>query len=187
MTGAAPAQNASERLVALERGSTTEEALAFFDSLPPVAIDELRGRWKGSELPTGHPLEGLLERYGWYGKEFIDGETVHPLLFQDANGTIVRVDPRKVPMNVAPHVPRVASTVARHALSVLDPVIGTSKPRARLRNVEYRGKVSATMIYDHLPINDVFRRVDDDTVLGAMDQRGDDRPFFFVLRRDRTT
>ena len=185
MTGAASAQTPSERVAALQRGTTTEEALAFFDSLPSVTIDDLRGRWRGSELPTGHPLEGLLERYGWYGKEFIDAETVHPLLFQDAGGAIVIVAPRKVPMAVAPHVPRVAGAVARHALSVLDPVIGTSKPRARLRNVEYRGKVSATMIYDHLPINDVFRRVDDDTVLGVMDRRGDDRPFFFVLRRDR--
>lgn len=180
---AATPQTPSERLAVLERGASTDEALAYFDSLQPVTIDQLRGRWRGSELPTGHPLEGLLERYGWYGKEFIDAETVHPLLFQDAGGEIVSIDPRKVPMTVAPHVPRFAGAVARRALSVLDPVIGTTKPRARLRNVEYRGKVSATMIYDHLPINDVFRRVDDDTVLGVMDRRGDEQPFFFVLRR----
>jgi hypothetical protein len=185
MTGPVAAQSPSDRLALLQRGSTAEEALAFFDTLPPVTIEELRGRWRGSELPTGHPLEGLLEHYGWYGKEFIDAETVHPLLFQDAGGAIVTIDPRKLPMKVAPHVPRVAGAVARRALSVLDPVIGTDKPRARLRNVEYRGKIGATMIYDHLPINDVFRRVDDDTVLGAMDRRGDPRPFFFVLRRDK--
>lgn len=187
MTEAPRVPTVSERLAELRRGSTVDEALAFFDSLPAVAIDELRGRWRGSELSTGHPLEGLLERYGWYGKEFIDQETVHPLLFQDASGTIFKVDPRKVPMTVAPHVPRAAGAVARRALSVLESVIGTTKPRARLRNVEYRGKVSATMIYDHLPIQDVFRRVDGDTVLGVMDRRGDERPFFFVLRRDRAT
>ncbi len=186
MTGSTAVDSPSDRLAALQRGTNTAEALAFFDSLEPVTIDALRGRWRGSELPTGHPLEGLLERYGWYGKEFIDAETVHPLLFQDAGGTIVTIDPRKLPMNVAPHVPRAAGAVARHALSVLDPLIGTDKPRARLRNVECRGKVGATMIYDHLPINDVFRRVDDDTVLGLMDRRGDPVPFFFVLRRDRS-
>jgi hypothetical protein len=43
---------------------------------------------------------------------------------------------------------------------------------------------SATMIYDALPINDVFRKVDADTMLGAMDIRGTTEPFFFVLRRE---
>ncbi|CAJ1586868.1 DUF4334 domain-containing protein [[Mycobacterium] wendilense] len=54
----------------------------------------------------------------------------------------------------------------------------------RLRMVEYRGVLSATMIYDALPINDHFRLIDDDTVLGVMDMRGLDRPLMFVLRRD---
>ena len=40
------------------------------------------------------------------------------------------------------------------------------------------------MIYDQLPVNDVFRRLDDDTVLGAMDLRGSATPYFFVLTRD---
>ena len=38
--------------------------------------------------------------------------------------------------------------------------------------------------YDNLPINDVFRKVDDNTVLGIMDLKGMKQPFFFVLRRD---
>jgi hypothetical protein len=41
------------------------------------------------------------------------------------------------------------------------------------------------MCYDALPINDVFRKVDDDTLVGAMDMRGLDAPFMFVLRRER--
>lgn len=41
------------------------------------------------------------------------------------------------------------------------------------------------MCYDALPINDVFRKVDDDTLVGAMDLRGLEMPFMFVLRRDR--
>jgi hypothetical protein len=40
------------------------------------------------------------------------------------------------------------------------------------------------MVYDALPIIDLFRRVGRDTLLGLMDMRGLDRPFFFVLRRD---
>lgn len=43
------------------------------------------------------------------------------------------------------------------------------------------------MVYDQLPVNDVFRRVDDDTVLGAMDMRGfSSSPYFFVLHRDHS-
>ena len=52
------------------------------------------------------------------------------------------------------------------------------------RMTEYRGVVSATMIYDSLPINDIFRKVDDDTVLGVMDLRFTPQPFFFILLRE---
>jgi hypothetical protein len=63
-------------------------------------------------------------------------------------------------------------------------VIATTKPHARLRLTEYRGVVSATMCYDALPVNDVFRKVDDQTLLAVMDLRGMERPFLFVLRRE---
>jgi hypothetical protein len=40
------------------------------------------------------------------------------------------------------------------------------------------------MVYDTLPIVDVFRRVDDDVVLGLMDMRGLDEAFAVVLTRE---
>jgi hypothetical protein len=54
---------------------------------------------------------------------------------------------------------------------------------ATLRMVEYRGVVTATMVYDKQPIFDSFRRVDADTVMGAMDRKGDAAPLMFRLRR----
>ena len=48
----------------------------------------------------------------------------------------------------------------------------------------HRGVVTAAMVYDSLPIIDVFRRVSADVLLGAMDMRGLPSPFLFVLRRD---
>ena len=54
----------------------------------------------------------------------------------------------------------------------------------RARTTRYRDVDSATMVYDQVPINDVFRRLDDDTVIGAMDLRGSKAPYFFILRRD---
>jgi len=171
-------------LLALAAGCSDDEALAFFDALPAVRSKEIFGRWAGSEIRTNHPLNGLLDSFGWYGKEFLDEEKVHPLLFKSDSGDIFTVDPRKVPMSAASLVPKeAAGTFGRKALSLARVVVGTDEPRARLRDMEFRGKVSATMIYDHLPIQDTFRAVDGDTLLGVMDRRGEDRLFFFVLRR----
>ena len=66
-------------------------------------------------------------------------------------------------------------------------MIATTKPHARLRLTEHRGVVSATMCYDALPVNDVFRKVDDQTLLAVMDLRGMERPFLFVFRREASS
>ena len=54
---------------------------------------------------------------------------------------------------------------------------------ATIRMVEYRGVVTATMVYDRHPVFDHFRRVSGDTVLGVMDRKGEDRPLVFFLTR----
>ncbi len=66
----------------------------------------------------------------------------------------------------------------------MSPLLRTQHPKARLRTTRYRGVDTATMIYDQLPINDVFRKLDDESVIGAMDLRGSKKPYFFVLTRD---
>ncbi|TIC88824.1 DUF4334 domain-containing protein [Nocardioides sp. GY 10113] len=182
---AEPAEHAGHAaaLAALEPACTVEEAFALFDALPGVGAGELRGRWHGRELATGHPLDGLLEATGWYGKQFDDEESVHPLLFR-AGGRIVSVDPRWAPMGVAGRVPTGAVARARFTIDLLAPVLRTRKPRARLREVRHRGVVTTAMVYDHLPIIDTFRRVDADTLLGVMDLRTHPAPYFFVLARD---
>jgi hypothetical protein len=72
--------------------------LDLFDRLPAVEVPELVGRWRGSGLPTGSPLDGLLEAYGWWGKEVVDAETVHPLLFSDRRGDPRAVTPAPAPL-----------------------------------------------------------------------------------------
>lgn len=165
-----------------QSGTSQREALEFFDSLPVVPLDVLTGRWRGSELPTGHPLDGLLETYGWYGKQFLTPDCVHPLIFSAGPGELVVVDSRHLPVWAMLKAPK-GSRLLRGLFSLIRPLLRTTKARARIRMMEHRGKVSATMIYDFLPIHDVFRRVDADTLLGLMDLR-DVPPFFFVLRRD---
>jgi hypothetical protein len=166
-------------------GVARDEALAFFDRLPAMAADDMTGRWRGSGLPTGSPLDGLLEAYGWYGKEFTDAETVHPLLFRDGAGRPRPVDPELLPIGLLrDRAGLVHHPLARSAFSGVRPLLFTRKPKARLRALEHRGVLTAAMVYDALPIIDVFRRVDDGTVLGFMDMRGLPDPFFFVLERD---
>ena len=170
-------------LASLEPTTTTERALAFFDGLPAVRADEILGRWKGRELATGHPMDGVLAASGWYGKQFDSVEKVHPLLVA-AGGSLFPMEPRRVPLKLVAGLPRSLVAKGRPLIGVLEPWLRASKHRARLRNLEYRGVVSASMIYDHLPIIDTFRRVDDDTLLGAMDLRGLRAPYMFVLARD---
>ena len=67
--------------------TTTTDALALFDSRPAVEPESMLGSWHGAELPTGHPLDGMLAASGWWGKHFRDSEYVHPLLFPTADGS----------------------------------------------------------------------------------------------------
>ncbi|OUS31858.1 hypothetical protein A9Q99_01825 [Gammaproteobacteria bacterium 45_16_T64] len=58
------------------------------------------------------------------------------------------------------------------------PVIG----RAQIRPIQFRGKLSTSMIYNHLPIIDHFRKVDDNTLMGAMDLKGRIVLYFYLYR-----
>jgi hypothetical protein len=174
---------------ALARGRVgTDEALAIFDSLEPVDVAFMLGDWRGTGFPTGHVLDGMLEACHWHGKHFIDGERVHPLVFRgERAGQAFTIRPlgARWALRLLQRFPQLKSpAVARMARSLL-PLLRTSQPMARLRMTTFRGRLSAAMIYDDAPIIDVFRRVDANTVLGLMDMKGLDRPFFFVLRRVR--
>jgi hypothetical protein len=163
--------------------TTTEQALQLFDALEPVNLEFMFGRWQGSGLHTSHPMDGLLEASNWYGKEFIDPENVHPLLFLDNHGKIIKVAPNPMAMNWVLKIPTIKNESMKPLLVLINSLLKTEKSQARLRMMEYRAKVSATMIYDYLPINDSFRRIDDNTVLGVMDYKSLSQPFFFILRR----
>jgi hypothetical protein len=188
MTQVASGTAAQRWLEAHRDGVDPQEALAFFDGLPAVPVEEMLGRWRGSGLPTGSPLDGMLEGFGWYGKEFLDEENVHPLLFADRNGRPRPVDPGLLPVGVLRDYAGFLDVwPVRWAFARIRPALYTRRPKARLRSVEHRGVVTAAMVYDALPIIDVFRRVSDDVRLGAMDMRGLPSPFLFVLTRDNVS
>lgn len=163
--------------------TTTENALELFDELPAVDLAFMIGRWKGSGFKTHHRMDGLLETIGWYGKEFINSDCVHPLLFGDGN-IIYKVDPNPIAFNLGLSIDLPQKQSLKLLYAAMSKMLKTEESKARVRMMEYRGKLSATMIYDYLPINDVFRKVDDHTLLGLMDFKGMEQPFFFVLNRD---
>lgn len=54
---------------------------------------------------------------------------------------------------------------------------------AQMREVKFRGKISAALIYDIKPIMDHFRKLDDNTLIGLGETKGH-LTFFFYLTRD---
>lgn len=177
-------QSPSSRLAKLEPSCTVGEALALFDTLPSVHAEEITGRWAGRELGTGHRLDGALVASGWHGKRFDSLEEAFPLIFSTTGGRTFNGEPRRMPLGLTGRVSLSTLARVRPLLAAFEPALRTRRPRARLRNLEYRGVVTAAMIYDHLPIIDVFRLVDEVTLLGAMDWRDDPQPYFFVLAKE---
>ncbi|GAA1005332.1 DUF4334 domain-containing protein [Nocardiopsis tropica] len=176
--------DAPAALRGLQAGATLDEALALYDSLPPVRVEEMIGSWRGAGLPTGTPMDGLLEVYGWQGKRFDSPDEAHPLVFGGRRG-LFSTNPAGLPLGAmvrASPLLRLGPVAALGRAAIA--LRRTRSPKARLRMIEYRGVPTATMSYDALPINDHFRRVDERTLLGVMDLRGLQNPFFFLLLRE---
>jgi hypothetical protein len=56
--------------------------------LDAVRPEEILGEYRGGEFETGHPLNGMLARAGWYGKVFASVHDVKPLLCRDEEGRL---------------------------------------------------------------------------------------------------
>ena len=166
---------------------STPEALARFDALPSIRPEDLVGHWQGRSLPTGHPLDGLLESLGWYGKSIESPARVHPLIFRLPSGRVVPLEPALMPTGVALRWPALArSAPVRAAFAALGPLLRSHGPAAHLAPRELRGRTSTALVYDRQRITDHLRRVDADHVIGLMERIGMAKPFFFLLSRERT-
>jgi hypothetical protein len=68
--------------------------------------------------------------------------------------------------------------------------VAMGKGEASLWLEDFRGEVTATMVYDGQPVHDHFKRIDDDAVMGIMNgkgvldfQDGVGRYYYFYLER----
>ena len=145
--------------------------------------DMLGYYWRGEGVDTDHPMDGMLESSRWWGKLFISENSVHPLIHKGVFKNRFSVNPALLPIKFATHLP-LRDTLAPLLFPVISPLISTRKPKARLRMIEFRGKLSAAMCYDSKPINDCFRKIDEDSVFGWMDFKGMEQPYFFKLLRN---
>jgi len=155
-----------------------------FQGLLPVEPHEMIGLWTGRGIPSGHPLDGVLENLGWFGKRFSAQMRADALLFRLGEKRLVAIDPAWFPLRLVLRFNKIGRTrVASNLFSNLLRRLSAKGPVASLKAVSFQGVTSAAMAYDTQPIVDHFRKVDNDRLMGAMVIEGDERVYFFQLER----
>lgn len=132
---------------------------ALWADLATVEVEEILGPWRGGDFATGHVASAVLEKVRWHGKRFDDPLAAVPLVCRDEFGEL--------------HSNKEAG----------------GGGEASLWQVGFRGEVTATMVYDRLPVFDHFKKVDDDTLMGIMNGKleaafGVKDLYYFWLERD---
>jgi len=161
-----------------------ETALQRFRDLPPVGPHQLVGLWRGRGIPSGHPLDGVLENLGWFGKRFTSELRADALLFQSGERRLVAIDAKWIPLRLALRFHALGRTrVVGNLFSNLHRRLRANGPIASVRMLPFNGKTSAAMVYDAQPIVDHFRRIDGQHLMGAMAISGHNQLYFFELKR----
>jgi hypothetical protein len=144
--------------------ATPAELSPLWSALPPIKVANVLGTYHGG-LFTGNSTNGTAKAdpINWYGKQFISETSVNPLL-----------------VNPPPSVPNAKNIVFPYPRADI----------AQVRNLEHEGVVSATIIYNKLPLMDYFRVVKNSDgeliLLGKSDLKGKlaSPPFFYLKKVD---
>ena len=160
------------------------DTLTWYRSLQPVSLAEMVGLWKGTGIPSGHPLDGVLENLQWFGKRFHADLRADALLFQSRPGRLVTVEPAWIPIRIAIRSASFGRTsVARNWFGHLQKMLRAKGRTASLELRLFEGIESAAMVYDRQPITDYFRKISEAELAGMMVVKDDPRRYFFKLRR----
>ncbi|MEU6767781.1 DUF4334 domain-containing protein [Streptomyces sp. NPDC046853] len=157
------------------------------DTMPPV-----RERWQALRTAAGpvdpaelHALWADLEAVeassilgSWKGFAFSTGHPVEQMLARSHwhGKRFIALDDAK------PLICR-----ARDGSLYSDTTSGHGE--ASLWNIEFRGEVTATMVYDGMPVFDHFKRVDETTLMGVMNGKASTvsaggHLFYFALEKE---
>ncbi|MFV9452955.1 DUF4334 domain-containing protein [Rhodococcus sp. NM-2] len=138
-----------------------------------VSPDELDTVWAALDTVRAEDILG-----SWKGDDFATGHRLHEKLFASRwHGKTFHslVDAKPL--------------ICRDADGNLYSDVKAGNGEASLWNIEFRGEVTATMVYDGAPIFDHFKKVDDSTLMGIMNGKSalvldDGRHYYFLLERD---
>jgi hypothetical protein len=156
----------------------------WFQALQPLRPEEIVGLWRGVGIPSDHPLDGVLENLQWFGKRFHADLRADALLFQWRPGRLVAINPAYLPIAMVIRFASFGRTaIARNWFSHLQKVVRARAPTATLMPRMTDFGETAAMIYDNQPITDYLRRIDEREIAGMMCVAGDDRRYFFRLRK----
>ena len=131
---------------------------------------ELDDFWASLEPAT---IEGMIGE--WKGGDFFTGHMMNPLL-EKARWF------GKNFKSVSDVQPLVCLDADGNKFSNTE----MGKGEASLWLEEFRGEVTATMVYDGQPVHDHFKTIDDDAVMGIMNGKGvldGGRYYYFYLER----
>ena len=137
------------------------------DSIPDAELDDF---WATLEPAT---VDGMLGE--WKGGEFVTGHKMNHKL--EKLGWF-----GKTFKSAADVQPLVCLDADGNKFSN----VPAGKGEASLWLEDFRGEVTATMVYDGQPVHDHFKKVDDDAVIGIMNGKGvldNGRYYYFYLER----
>ncbi|WP_370246511.1 DUF4334 domain-containing protein [Nocardioides sp.] len=133
---------------------------ALWADLRPVRVADILGHWRGGDFATGHLAGTVLEQVRWHGKWFESPQDAKPLICRGEDGRL------------------------------FSHLKAGGGGEASLWEVGFRGEVTATMVYDKLPVLDHFKAVDDTTLMGIMNGKleaafGVADLYYFWLEREQ--
>jgi hypothetical protein len=184
-TSAQPVRHAlTTRGRSLDVGRSAVEEDRLVRLAASVLPNEMIGIWRGEGISSGHPFDGVLENLQWFGKRFHADLRADALLFQWRPGRLVPIEPSFFPIRTVIRFGAFGRTsVARNWFSYLNKMVRARGTTASVKLRMVDGEETAAVVYDRQPIVDYFRRIGDDELAGMMVVDGDERRYFFRLRR----
>ncbi|MFH2011722.1 MAG: DUF4334 domain-containing protein [Pseudomonadota bacterium] len=152
MAGSKIDMNKFEKIINKSGVLSCKELDELFAELEPITIDEMMGEW----------------RLGY--------------LFTEGTGSKFETLLRYLPIKLYGKRFLSKNKVQAWVFSLFGIKFGFPGATSILETIDYRGKISTSMIYNYIPMIDHFRKVDDSVIMGIMEIKGN-LCLYFYLRR----